>query len=285
MIDWPGLQIIADLDIAHRHPTVLGRAHRRIGEVELRLIQRSLGVPDLTFELFHPRLRIPDILLHELGDLHLGLRLLDLAFPLFHAGIRLIDLLLRRRRGRNRVLPVIALLRVDQIGLGLLQIALGIEQIRRIGHHRLLQVDPRLIELTLVLQQRAGRLVHRRLIVTRIELDDDLALPQQLIVIDVEGDDLAGDTRRDRDRAAVGIGVIRIDEVATQPPVENGTCRHEQEDQQEDDADENLAAAPVALPLILLLRPGFRLLRRGLGGPARGRKICVPPLFTVVLPV
>ena len=83
--------------------------------------------------------------------------------------------------------------------------------------------------------QRAFGLLAVDLILPRVDVNQRLALLDELIVGHVERDDVAGDARRDDDRAAVGVGVVGALDVAIGPPVIEPAKRQQSENHQTDD--------------------------------------------------
>jgi hypothetical protein len=245
----------------------------------LGLVILRLRLPLRPFKLLHLGLGDADILLDQARRIDLRLGLLHLALRLVQAGGRLIDLLLRRCGARHGVLALVVGLGVDEITLGLLQRALGGKKIGGECRGRLFKVELAAGEFGLGLLQLGGGLVERRLVVARIDLDDHLALRQTLVVVDVEGHDLTRDARRDGDGAAFGEGVIGVDQVAGGEPIEEGADRGDDEDEQEDRANEDLAAAGLAflLTLLFLVAPPFlgTALVLVLVGRRSGRKLLV----------
>ena len=143
-------------------------------------------------------------------------------------------------------------LRDADLGLGLVDV--GLTE---------LQVGLRLVELGHCLGALGAGVVEAHLVVAGVELQDDLALPDLLVVAHVEGADLGGDLSRDLGHVAVDEGVVRGFELAGVEPVRDGGGGQEREDDEADEGVERLlparrrllfgGALSVALVAVVLL--------------------------------
>ncbi len=151
------------------------------------MIDLRLRLPDLAGEFAHLRIGLADLLLNRLGLLHLRLGLPHLRFRLAPIGCGRVYILLRRRLMRQRLLALI-------IGFGLDEICIGAGELRlrhRESGGKILARDFGGIFDARQLALRGGE---RRLglllidqILARIDMDDRIALMDELIVAEYRG--------------------------------------------------------------------------------------------------
>ncbi len=144
-----------------------------------------------------------------------GLGLLNLRFGQMHLRIGLapiggggVDILLGRRLRRQRKLALIVGFGFDEIGVGAGELRLRDGKRGR----KILARDFRGILDAGQLALRGGKTglggFQIDVVLARIDMDEEIALMDELIVANIERNDGAGDPRRDGHRIAVDIGVV-----------------------------------------------------------------------------
>ena len=156
---------------------------------------------------------------HQIGLLHGGLRRIHLRISGAQRGLRIVDVLLHRGLLRQSPLPARIGVRLEARRLRRGQLRLRGREPGRIGRPCGLQRDTCIGELCFGLLQAPLRLIARGDVGARIDLKQQVAGLHPLIVVHVEGDDGPGHLRRDRDRVAIGVGIVGGGNVLRQVPV------------------------------------------------------------------
>jgi hypothetical protein len=265
-------------------------------QVQVGLVESRLRLFDLALELadlcvgFANALGHRRVLRHlRFGERHLRLGLLQRR----RGGV---DVLLRRRRFRQALLPIEIRLSLREIGLGVLELRCGLLQLRREVLFR--DFEPELLPPILCVGggERAFGLFAIDLILPRVDVDQRLTLFDELIVGDVELHHDARHLRRNRDRAAVGIGIVGVFDVARREPVIDATDGQQRQYNAANNENHRLALlfGFIVLFVLCVLFGGClvfcgRLVVRGCIGPAGSRlrsavsRALVPLLRLLVL--
>ena len=148
------------------------------------------------------------ILRHQLGLPHRRLCLIHLRIGGAQRGVGGVDLLLGGGLLRQAALAARIGLGLEAAGTGRGQRGLRGGQLGGVVLLGPFQVDARIGELRLGHLQAALRLVARRGIGARIDLEQHVAGLDPLVVGHVQGDDGARHLRRHGDGTAIGVGVI-----------------------------------------------------------------------------
>src|SRR6266481_813354 len=206
--------VVALLHVPPGNPSVLRRRDRGPGQVQFGLVELRLCLLDLAFELLHLRLGLANLLRDRRILLHLRLGQLDLRFCLPERGRRLIDVLLRRSRLPKADRSVIVGLRFGEAGLGAFKLRLCLfEQSGEVLFGNLRgELLPGILGLGG--RQRTFGLVPTVFVLSRIDVDQRLALLHELVVVDVERNDFARNLRRYGNGPAVRVSVVGAFEVA-----------------------------------------------------------------------
>ncbi len=94
---WPDLDVLADLGVAVANHAIDGRDDLGVAEIQLRLIERGLGLGGLRLTGAGTSLGDGDLLGSDLGVGERGLRLTETRFGLLHDFLRGADAGLERR--------------------------------------------------------------------------------------------------------------------------------------------------------------------------------------------
>ena len=181
----PGLHVVALLDVALGDPAVLRRSDLGPGQVELRLVELRPGLRHLRLELATCASAWPMILRHQVGLLHRGLRLRHLRVGRCAARRSACRCpaawspacgRLRWRRASASALNCVGLAPRPAAPAPAASLA-GIVHPR--AHS---SVDPRIGELRLGHLQAALRLIARRDVGARIDLEQHVACLHALVV-------------------------------------------------------------------------------------------------------
>ena len=123
------------------------------------------------------------------------------------------------------------------VALAFFELGPGLLELRR----EILLCDLQPILLPAILRlgggKRAFGLLAVDLILPRVDMDERLALFDELVVVDVERDHHARDLRGDRDRAAVGIGIVGVLDAARRDPVIKSADGEQRQHHDADDDD------------------------------------------------
>ena len=200
-----------------------------------------------------------------LRRLHAGVGRRERALRAVELGLHVLQLLLRDGAARDqRRAALVVVLSADQRGAGLDGVGLARHHVGRqravVGVHGP-HFAHRLREL------RFG-LIERDPGVARIEHDEVLSLPDDIGVVGVDGDDRAGDLRRDLDDVAGDVGVVGRLEVAADEEVPDAVADAGEDDPARDHQQQAVPAARVRARR-LRRRRGRRGSRRS--GHLRGR--------------
>ena len=163
-------------------------------------------------------------------------------------GLGRVHVLLRGRLPAQGFLPVVIGLRLGERRLGRGQLGLRLREQGGEILPRDFKAELLAAHLRLGRGQRAFGEVAVDLVLARIDMDQRVALPDELIVGDIQRNHGARDLRRDEHRPAVGIGVVGGFDIAAGIPEPSAAYRHHGEQRQAD--RQELAAA-------LLRRLGF----------------------------
>ena len=112
-----------------------------VGQVDFGLRQVGFGLRDLRLPLLHGVFGGLDVLLHQVGDLHLRLGAGDRRLGGLHLRGGLIDVGLRRRPRVDRMLATVIALRLCLVRLRLLQLRLRLLQRGRNANAGDLEID------------------------------------------------------------------------------------------------------------------------------------------------
>ncbi|CAJ6761054.1 Uncharacterised protein [Burkholderia pseudomallei] len=168
----------------------------------------------------------------------------------------------------DRVLPFVRGERLPEARLRGLDLRLRLPVLRGELHVRDVKLHLRGVELRLREPELRARRVDLRLIVALVDHEQQIAAMDVDVVVDRERDDVAGHLRRDRDRVAVGVGVVGADLIARREPPDERADEQQHDDDREH--DERFLAGPLALAGRRVAGP--RVARVGVGlfaAPAR----------------
>ena len=225
---------------------------------------------DLTVVLAHLRLGLADPLRNGLGLLNLRFGLLHLGFGLRQGGGGGIDVLLAGRLAGQNLLAVEIGLSLHKSGLGRGELRLRKEELSReiLARHIGCIFEAR--ELTLCGgKRRLGRLAVDHILAV-VDVNERIALVDELIVIHVERHNSAGNLRRYRYGAPIDIGIVRRLVAGVGQPIGVSGIANAEDEQDCQQQDERAAAAALTrlrlgagLASDTIRRGGDRLRRRG----------------------